>query len=198
MYGRKGEPRPRANRSEQSRQAIEDVDTAGEEIVSDDTGAQIANGQGIDVSGIYRGQLREKQEEIKRLRRELDIKNEQIRDANERTRESNAIMKDLQKMLGSWQERAFQSLPGAGAVPELSRPTTKPQRGTVPEDESVPAANVIASTVSAKKSAVKSLKSGTKSTRKAKPRKLSGKKQQPSKWYETPTLNRFLHRKNAK
>jgi hypothetical protein len=141
--------------------------------------------------------LREQIEELKRdkerLHTELGIKNEQIKEANARTRESNTLMQELQKMLGNWQDQAFKSLP-ARAVSPLSQ-----QQDAVDMAAGVqPAVAHDVPTTGEKGTAV----SGASSTNKRKPsttpkRKASAPKAEPAssskpKWYEMPTVKRLL------
>ncbi len=56
-------------------------------------------------------QIEDLQRDKEKLYDELSIKNEQIQQANERTRESNILMKELQALLGNVQERALLPLP---------------------------------------------------------------------------------------
>ena len=175
-YGRRGEPRP------QKQPESPFVD----DMLDDEHDAQIdeptspSNGTNTAVVSLYRRQLKKQDDEIKYLRRELEIKNEQIRDANERTRESNILMKDLQKMLGNWQDRAFQSLPGGGE----SRPETKPVERSEPNEtvEVQPPKRTSSSS------------RPTKPKKKATGRRKKPKKQPDPKWYEFPTAKRLFHR----
>ena len=50
------------------------------------------------------GQIKDLQHDKDKLYNELGIKNEQIKQANERTRESNVLMKELQTLLGDVQQ----------------------------------------------------------------------------------------------
>ena len=196
-YGRKGEPKPQpAQPSAATTRPGDSTDGDGGSIVEPASAPAPSTSQGIDLSGMYRDQLREKQEEIRQLRRELDIKNEQIRDANERTRESNVLMKELQKMLGSWQDRAFQSLPAAPQPTEPQRPpvasvSTTPasvsEAANTPDSKSAGSRPTTTKKASGKRRNKSQKRKTTKTKKKQAPLETAAKKY-------LPTLTRFLGR----
>jgi hypothetical protein len=160
---------------------------------------------------MLREQLDKQDQEIQYLRQELKIKNEQIAAANERTRESNVLMRELQKMLGSWQEQAFRSLPAPARSPAQSMtadsPADRPAKQPVGAAQSPKAATEVKRAGPVERR--QPLKQGTATSRRTHPRttdaaperstparkpKPSGTASERPKWYELPTLKRIFRR----
>ena len=167
-------------------------------------GAQIAESQ---MAELLRQQLAKREDDIAHLREELNTKNEQIDSANARTRESNVLMQELQRLLGKWQEQAFRTLPAGG----LEKPTPPPQtvpdiapkpteeRGVPDSTQSVPDAAEQPQQKRAvtKRKPARASKPAAQSKPKSGTKKRGAKKkgvQTPSKpkWYEMPTFNKMF------
>ena len=112
-----------------------------QEPAPEDEHPEIAPTSDSDLLSILRQQIAHLEIDKRQLRKELEIKNEQIRDANARTRESNALMKDLQQMLSSWQQKAFESLPNPTPdvlpqqVGQATPVVSLNEKGSVPVDK---------------------------------------------------------------
>jgi len=153
-----------------------------------------------EVIRLLKDQMRERGEEITYLRDELKIKNAQIQEATDRTRESNVLMKELQTLLGDVQRRALLPLPNqrGQATEPRSVPTDvvvedEPKQSTeLQHGRSSPAVNVRPrSTQNTKRKAKTqqtptSLNSST-STHAAERRK--------PKWHEFPTFKKLFSRR---
>lgn len=109
-YGKKGAPRPQPKEGSARKSPLDQEPIANRRVVEASPAA----------GNRFEDQIAERDEQIRYLRKELDIKNEQIQEANARTRESNKLMEELQKMLAGWQERAFEAIP-ARAEPRQAR-----------------------------------------------------------------------------
>lgn len=139
-------------------------------------------------------QIQDLQHDKEKLYSELSIKNEQIQQANERTRESNVLMKELQTLLGNVQERALLPLPSQQSSDAVQSVTEVAIKGDEQVAESITGQ---ASKVTPAKSRPRSLKgsSGQKSKVTPTTKPATPDKNPKPKWYETPTLNRFLRRR---
>lgn len=158
-------------------------------------------------------QIKDLKRDKDQLHQELTIKNEQIKEANERTRESNILMKELQGLLGNVQQRALLPLPNQPVktdrtvpdVPIVQDPTpqatvTKPTRDNTPAKSSRPARKrqpTKEGTTKSKKPASRTKrKSPSQNKRKTPVPKRPPTKKTPAKsrWFETPTLSRMFSR----
>lgn len=201
-YGRKGEPKPRS----QTRGQQEQDQTASASSKHSNSGQKDndlpAGTDGEGTGAVYRQRFEQQTEEIRYLRNDLEIKNEQIKEANSRTRESNLLMQELQKMLGSWQERAFQSLPvnaeNSIVGPDQQTPPNPVVAVTNPpaQKQKSTTAQTTASTQNRQKSVQSKKKPATKRRKNQASKKMSSTRPTSAKyrWYETPTLNRILSR----
>lgn len=206
-YGKKGSPRPRQSRESPATLVF----PPRTEPPGDTADGQHPRLTDIDPVAMLREQLHKQDREIEYLRQELKIKNEQIAAANERTRESNVLMRELQKMLGSWQEQAFRSLPAATRSP--AQPMTKDSRPDGQAKQPVAAADDAKADTDMKRAAHverrQPLKQGTAGSRRTHPhatdaareRSIPARRPQPPKtvaakpkWYEMPALKRIFRR----
>lgn len=139
-------------------------------------------------------QIQDLQHDKEKLYSELSIKNEQIQQANDRTRESNVLMKELQTLLGNVQERALLPLPSQQSSDVVQSVTEADIKGDGPATEPISGR---ASKVMPAKTRPRSDKGSSGQKSKVTPAtKLATPNKQPKpKWYETPTLNRFLRRR---
>lgn len=143
-------------------------------------------------------QIQDLQRDKEKLYTELSIKNEQIQQANDRTRESNVLMKELQSLLANVQERALLPLPARPPLdPTSVRSPSEPiesQETTSPTPVKVPVNKVhaVPSSLNHKKSSRPKPKAKVVSSKVPGNKNTSGK----PKWYETPTLNRILRRRS--
>jgi len=156
---------------------------------------------------LIKEQLAKREEDIAHLRDELKTKNEQIDSANARTRESNVLMQELQRLLGNWQEQAFRTLPaGSGGNPNPTSGIAADARPERPEKREVPdAPRAVRDTapqapqkravpkrkpVGASKSGAQSRPRGTSKKRGTK--KNEERKPRKPKWYEMPTFHKMF------
>lgn len=140
--------------------------------------------------------IRDLQRDKERLHHELDIKNDQIQQANERTRESNLLMNKLQTLLANAQERALLPMP--------SQPASDSQQhvshaNVIESEKSSEPIQTQTSNVVEKKSRTRSEKGSARPKSKVKP--SSGKpttlitKSAKPKWNEMPTFGRLFRRR---
>ncbi len=139
-------------------------------------------------------QITDLQRDKEQLYQELTIKNEQIKQANERTRESNILMKELQSLLANAQQRAL--LP----VPPHSGERSSPSPVDVFESEEVPVpvtaeATPVASTKSTLVVKQKQKGSGRKKSTPVKASRKSTATDTKFKWHEMPTFRKLLSRR---
>lgn len=156
---------------------------------------------------LLKEQLAKRDEDIAHLRTELKTKNEQIDAANARTRESNVLMQELQRLLGNWQEQAFRTLPvGGGENPnpppqKVADAPPQPREGRGVRD----APKAVQDTTpkppkkraAPKRKPARTAKSGVRSSSKIASKKRPTKKKEERKprrpkWYEMPTFNKML------
>ena len=143
-------------------------------------------------------QIEDLQRDKEKLYQELSIKNEQIQQANDRTRESNVLMKELQSLLANVQERALLPLPSR-LLSESSPPA--PRVETMQNAKITPTASPKSAVEKLQpksrplvgKGSVRSRPKGQPHTGKAELAKSAPTK---PKWYETPTLKRILKRRS--
>ena len=144
-------------------------------------------------------QIKDLQGVREKLYSELSIKNEQIKQANDRTRESNVLMKELQTLLGDVQQRALLPLPIQPGQPTPSRSPSsdvvveggQSQQTTTQQIPKAPAPKARQRSVQDTKRKSKSpsitpSKAATDSTSKDRRR---------SKWYEFPTVKKIFTRR---
>lgn len=144
-----------------------------------------------DVVRHLEEQIRELRSDKEKLYNELSIKNEQIRQANDRTRESNILMKELQAMLSNVQDRALLPRPLEPRRP-VDGDTTIDIIENVDEAEPVATATKVKPSPKQRSTSKKGTASQAKS--KTKPQPSSGKTEKP-KWYEMPTFGRLISRR---
>jgi hypothetical protein len=141
-------------------------------------------------------QIQDLQHDKEQLYRELGIKNEQIQQANDRTRESNVLMKQLQTLLGNVQERVLLPLP---SQPTPDTVATVTEADIKDDESSTTPITRQATKVSSTKPRPRSEKgsSGQKSNPAPTPTKSPTADKHPRpKWYETPTLDRIFRRRS--
>jgi hypothetical protein len=138
-------------------------------------------------------QIQDLQRDKEKLYNELSIKNEQIQQANDRTRESNVLMKELQTLLGNVQARALLPLPTQPTPHASARRTTDIING-VESGEPVEAKSA---TVTPSKPRARSEKGSVRSKSKVPPEKSEPVATVPEKpkWYEMPTFGRIISRR---
>jgi hypothetical protein len=204
-YGKKGSPRARQS-PEPSPLPVIPPRTEAPTVAGD---VEAARHIDIDPVAMLREQLHKHDQEIQYLRQELNIKNEQIAAANERTRESNILMRELQRLLGDWQEQAFRSLPAA--TPSL-HPMVGDTIAADMENRPVTPATPIASSGQQRATTVQASQPSRKgiavsrTTRRRSPDAVQQRGTPPvkpqfdkpnsnqPKWYEIPTLKRIFFR----
>jgi hypothetical protein len=144
-------------------------------------------------------QITDLQGDKEKLYSELSIKNEQIKQANDRTRESNVLMKELQTLLADVQQRALLPLPnqpgqttaGHSSPAEViiesrqAQPTSAPKVSKPP----VPKARQRSAPDRKRKSKVSSANTSDSSADSKLP------DSQRAKWYEFPTVKRIFTRR---
>lgn len=183
LYGRKGSPRPKRGPRTHK--------TDGSEFA-----AKSAPEPEPVSRPAYDTQLADRDEQIRFLKREIEIKNEQIAEANANIRKSNELMDQVQKMLDSWQKEAFKSL-GHGARTAAAGSVVQSELVTTPVEivsQSQPAEKQTSSKPASPKTA-RSKAGPRKQKGKSGSRAKSKKKPPPPKWYEFPTAKRIFLRK---
>jgi hypothetical protein len=147
---------------------------------------EMTDSRTTEVESLLRERIRELERDKDDLREELQIKNEQIGQANERGKETNVLMRDIHQLMGDMQNRLLplpRNASGSESIPAVINPVEDSQ-----------------ATASALKDDSKT-GSVAKSQRPSKKKSTAGRKQpqkktdkQEPKWYEIPTVNRFLNR----
>lgn len=143
-------------------------------------------GDNGDLVRRLEGQIQELQQDKEKLYNELGIKNEQIQQANERTRESNVLMKELQTLLGNVQARALLPLP--------VEPNRKAQDAVLEGEEAVVVTTPMKSKARAEKGSARSKSKPAPAPAKAEPAVKAAAKPE---WYEMPTLGRLVSRRKS-
>ena len=122
----------------------------------------------------------------------MTIKNQQIKQSNERTRESNILMKELQSLLATAQQRALLPVPPTSDKVGMFSPVDVFDDDKA--DEHIPAkATSDASPKPGSASKQKQQRSRPKSKSTKAPRKSKPTKSKP-KWHEMPTFRKLLSR----
>lgn len=128
--------------------------------------------------------IKELQKDKEKLYNELSIKNEQIQQANDRTRESNVLMKELQTLLGNVQARALLPLP--------AQPNMTARDGVIDSAEHNPTPQSTKPKARTEKGSARSKGRPTPAPTKSEPVVTAAPK---AKWYEMPTLGRLVSRR---
>ena len=155
-----------------------------------------------DESGLVRNleeQIKTLRDDKEKLYSELTIKNEQIREANNRTRESNVLMKELQTLLADVQQRALLPLP---TQPRQTTTSRSPASSDVIDGrQAQPTAVQDAAKAPTSKTRQRS---GADAKRKSKATSPAMSKasadstaaeRSKSRWYEFPTVKRIFTRR---
>ncbi|MCA9077750.1 MAG: hypothetical protein KDA93_22175 [Planctomycetaceae bacterium] len=163
-----------------------------EKIQSDDVRSSASHADSGEVLRRLEAQITDLQRDKEQLYQELTIKNEQIKQANERTRESNILMKELQSLLANAQQRALLPVP-QDSVERASAPSIDAFADEEDTEPITVKSSPIPSTQSG--SSVKAKGSGRKKAKTPQASTTPKSTDSKPKWHEMPTFRKLLSRR---